>query len=297
MLKNISVYIPCYNGEPYLKRVLEGVFAQSLPADEVIVVDDGSRDRSAEIAAQFPVTLIRHEQNRGLGAACNTAVRAARNELVASLSADVVPEHEWIERLVPHFKNAKVVMGGGKLVEAMQRRVADRWRAVHLRLHWGDSPLENPRFVFGANTMARRSVVLEAGGYDERLRTNYEDVDISTRLNERGWTTFYEPAALCRHLREDTVRTALASFWRYERDYLNPVPMTPRRIWRMFRYHHIGAARAVLREDLRARRYELLAMDALLMFLCSWNDVKLWRSERPPQGGQRVGAPSSGVTP
>ncbi len=290
----ISVYIPCYNAEPYLVRVLEGVLAQTLPADEVIVVDDGSRDRSVEIAARFPVTLLRQEQNRGLAAARNAAMRAARNGLVAALDADVVPEPEWLERLAPHFENAKVALGGGKLVEAVERGVADRWRAVHLRQHWGDAAMENPWFVFGANTMARRSAVLEAGGYDERLRTNGEDSNLSMRLRERGWTTFYEPAALCRHLREDTVRTALETYWRYRRDFLKP--MTAGKIWRMFRYQHIGSARYVLREDLRARRYEFLGMDALLLFASSWNDAKLWRSRPPATDGRQSEAPSSEVT-
>jgi GT2 family glycosyltransferase len=257
-------------------------------------VDDGSRDRSVEIAGRFPVTLLRQEQNRGLAAARNVAMRAARNQLVAALDSDVVPERDWLEQFVPHFENPKVALGGGKLVEAVDRGVADRWRAVHLRQHWGDAPLENPWFVFGANTMARRSAVLEAGGYDERLRTNGEDSNLSMRLRERGWSTFYEPAALCRHLSEDTVRSALETFWRYRRDFLNP--MTPAKIWRKFRYQHLGSARFVLQEDLRERRYEFLGMDALLLFASSWNDTKLWRSQSPATGGRQSEAPSSEVT-
>ena len=292
--EKFTVYVPCYNAEAYLGRVLEGVLAQTLRADEVIVVDDGSRDQSVEIAARFPVTVIRQEQNRGLAVARNAAMRAARNELVAALDSDVVPEPEWLERLAPHFENRKVALGGGKLVEGVARGVADRWRAVHLRQHWGDAAMENPGFVFGANTMARRTAVLEAGGYDERLRTNGEDANLSLRLRERGWTTFYEPAALCRHLREDSVRTALETFWRYRRDFLNP--MTPGKIWRAFRYQHIGSVRYVVREDLRERRYEFLGMDALLLFASSWNDAKLWRSRPPSPGGQQAETPSSEVT-
>jgi len=290
----ISLYVPCYNAEAHLARALEGVFAQTLRADEVIVVDDGSWDRSVEIAARFPVTVLRQQQNRGLAAARNAAMRAARNELVAALDSDVVPRPDWLERLAPHFQNAKVALGGGKLVEAVERGVADRWRAVHLRQHWGDAAMENPQFVFGANTLARRSVVVDAGGYDERLRTNGEDVHLSQRLRERGWTTFYEPAAQCAHLRQDTVWTALETYWRYRRDYLNP--MTPGKIWRAFRYQHIGSARHILREDLRERRYEFLGMDALLLFASSWNDARVWRSRPLAAGGRHSEAPSSEVT-
>jgi len=292
MTQRISVYVPCYNAEPWLERVLSGLLAQTLPPDEIIVVDDGSRDRTAEIAARFPVILIRQDHNRGLAAARNAALRAARNELVAALDADVVPDPSWLERLAPHFVNPRVALGGGKLVEAVDRRLADRWRAVHLPQHWGDAPLENPGFVFGANTLARRSVLLEAGGYDERFRTNGEDSDMSFRLRRRGWTTFYEPAALCRHLREDTVHSALTTFWRYRHDPL--CPMTPARIWRLFRYQHIGSARHAFREDLRAGRYPFLGMDALLLLVSSWNDAKVWRSQ--PRSGAPRTAQSAGTS-
>jgi N-acetylglucosaminyltransferase len=290
----ITVYVPCYNAEPWLERVLAGVLAQTVRPEEVLVVDDGSRDRSVKIAARFPVTVIRQDRNRGLAAARNRAMHAARNELVAALDSDVVPERDWLERLAPHFEGPRVALGGGKLVEAVDRGVADRWRAVHLQQHWGDSPAQNPAFVFGANTMARRSAVLGAGGYDERLRTNGEDSHLSMRLRDRGWTTFYEPAAVCRHLREDTVRTALDTFWRYRRDFFHS--MKPGDIWRKFRYQHIGSARYVLQEDLRERRYEFLGMDALLLFASSWNDMKVWRTQ--PSGRSspgQAGASSSEV--
>jgi len=293
-LPPITVYVPCYNAEPWLERVLQGALAQTLPPDEVIVVDDGSRDRTVEIATRYPVTVIRQDRNRGLAAARNAALRAARNELVAALDSDVVPEREWLARLAGHFADRKVALGGGKLVEAVDRSMADRWRATHLRQHWGDVAVENPRFVFGANTMARRPAVIEAGGYDERLRTNGEDFDLSQRLRERGWTTFYEPAAVCGHLREDTVGSALTTFWRYRRDFLNP--MTPGKIWRSLRYQHIGSVRCVLQEDLRERRYEFLGMDALLLIASSWNDVKVWRSQAAARHAAQAAASSSEVT-
>lgn len=273
----ISVYIPCYNAAAWIERVLQGVLAQTLRPDEIIVVDDGSRDATAELAARFPVTLIRQDRNRGLAAARNAAMRAARNELVAALDSDVVPESTWLARLAPHFENPRVALGGGKLVEAIQRTLADRWRAFHLRQNWGDAEVINPQWVFGANTLARRSAVLESGGYDERLRTNGEDSNMSYRLRERGWSTFYEPAAACNHLREDTVYSALTTFWRYRRDFLHP--MTPGKIWRQFRYQHIGSARYAFQQDWQARRYEFLGLDALLLLVCSWNDAKVWRSE------------------
>jgi glycosyltransferase involved in cell wall biosynthesis len=85
----ISVMIPAFNAEPYIGEALASVFAQSLPADEVIVVDDGSEDNTAAAASAFGdrVRLIRQERG-GNGAARNAAVAVARGEYFAFLDAD-----------------------------------------------------------------------------------------------------------------------------------------------------------------------------------------------------------------
>jgi GT2 family glycosyltransferase len=73
-IPKVSVYIPCYNVANYLAPVLEGALQQTLPPDEILVIDDGSKDQTCEIAARYPVTIVRHERNRGLAAARNTGI-------------------------------------------------------------------------------------------------------------------------------------------------------------------------------------------------------------------------------
>ena len=100
----VSVYIPAYNSAEFLSRAIDGLLAQTFPANEILVIDDGSRDATAEIAARYPgVTLVRHPHNSGLGAARNTGFRTARNELVASLDADCVPDPGWLAGLSAAF--------------------------------------------------------------------------------------------------------------------------------------------------------------------------------------------------
>ena len=120
-MARITAYIPAYNVSEYLARTIEGLLAQTHPFDEILVIDDGSRDNSAEIASRYPqVTLIKHPVNRGLAAARNTAIRAARNELVASVDADVVADPNWITTLLPHLDDPKVAGAGGILIEGVQ---------------------------------------------------------------------------------------------------------------------------------------------------------------------------------
>lgn len=85
----VTAAIPVRNGEAYLAEAIESVLAQSLPCDQLVVVDNGSRDRSAAIAAGFGSAVeIVSEPRPGIGAARNAALRAARGEYLAFLDAD-----------------------------------------------------------------------------------------------------------------------------------------------------------------------------------------------------------------
>jgi glycosyltransferase involved in cell wall biosynthesis len=84
----VSVIVPVYNGERYLRAALESVFAQTYPAFEVIVVDDGSVDDSGVIAQSFPDVLYIHQENQGVAAARNHGIEAARGDFFAFLDQD-----------------------------------------------------------------------------------------------------------------------------------------------------------------------------------------------------------------
>src|SRR5215469_385954 len=128
----LSVYVPCYNAENYLEKSIQSLLAQTRPPDEILVIDDGSTDRTAEIAAKLPVKLVRHEQNKGLAAARNTAFRNATHELVGAIDADVYPDKDWLEHLLAPFDDPRVVATGGRLIEAFRDTPADAWRALQL---------------------------------------------------------------------------------------------------------------------------------------------------------------------
>src|SRR5260221_10185634 len=209
----ITVYIPAYNVAGFLAGAIESLLAQTLVPDQIFVVDDGSRDQSAEIASRYPqITLLRHERNLGLAAARNTAFRAARNELVASLDADCIAGPDWLTRLVTQLDDPHVVGVGGHLTEGVQLSLADRWRRAHMPQEWGDTLLRNPKFLFGCNNLFRRSTVLNAGGYDESMRTNGEDCDLSRRLMLHGYDLGYEPSAPAIHLLRDTISSTLETY-------------------------------------------------------------------------------------
>ena len=211
----VSLYVPCYNGALWLAECLDALLAQTRPADEVLVVDDGSTDDTAAVANRYAgrVRLVAHAANRGLAVARNTALAASRGEIVASVDADVRVTPTWLERLLTAFTSPRVVAAGGRLEEANRQRLADAWRAAHMAQHAGGFPLRNPPVLPGANVAVRPDVVRALGGYDESFRTNYEDADLQHRLQAAGYLCRYEPGALAYHLRRDDASSVLRTYW------------------------------------------------------------------------------------
>lgn len=276
---NVTAYIPAYNVSEYLPATIQGLLAQTHPFDEVLVIDDGSRDNSAEVASRYPqVTLIRHAVNKGLAAARNTALRAARNELVASVDADVIADPSWIATLLPHLDDPNVVGAGGILVEGVQTTLADRWRRARMAQEWGQQYIRNPRFLYGCNNVFRKSAVLNVGGYNESLRTCGEDPDLAARIRAHGWDLVYDPAARTTHLRHDSLKTVLDMYWRWWRfgnqAYHNGISLRSwigHALFVHFPYNFLEPAKA----DLRTGRLDLVGMDFLALAYMPYRDFRL----------------------
>jgi glycosyltransferase involved in cell wall biosynthesis len=109
----VSVVIPAYNEEAGLTDVVKGLRAQLEPSGrpfEIIVVDDGSRDRTLEMASHLDVTLISHRTNRGYGAALKTGIHAARGEHILICDADGTYPSESIPELLRHIDSHDMVV-------------------------------------------------------------------------------------------------------------------------------------------------------------------------------------------
>jgi glycosyltransferase involved in cell wall biosynthesis len=87
-MRSVSVIIPAYNAEKFLRDAIQSVIAQNYPSLELIVVDDGSTDGTADVIKEFPQVEYVHQQNQGTAAALNTAVQLARGDLFAFLDSD-----------------------------------------------------------------------------------------------------------------------------------------------------------------------------------------------------------------
>jgi glycosyltransferase involved in cell wall biosynthesis len=119
--QQVTAYLPCYNVARYLAATIEGLLRQTHAPAEILIVDDGCTDDTIAVARRYPVRVVSHEVNRGLAAARNTALQAARTPLVASLDTDAVPEPDWLERLLPHFTDPRVAGVSGRMLHYRER--------------------------------------------------------------------------------------------------------------------------------------------------------------------------------
>lgn len=233
-MKNIAVCIPTLNSEKYLETCLNSV--SKLKNINVFIVDGGSKDKTAEIAAKYNVRLVK-QKGIGLAAARNTAIEHADSHLLLFLDSDCAINKNWLEKTLKHFNDKKIAGVCGRAIEYNRRKLPDKWRAFHLRQDWGDKAAINPPFLYGSNSIFRLSALKEVSGYDEKYISNYEDVDISRRIYGLGLNLVYDPGAICHHIRRDNLASVLlaARQWTF---FSYPTPTNLKKLFlRIFIYN------------------------------------------------------------
>jgi GT2 family glycosyltransferase len=214
-LPPVSVVVCSHNGERTLRDCLDGLTALEYPDFEVIVVDDGSTDGTAAIAAQsgFRVIITEH---RGLASARNAGLEAAKGEIVAYIDDDARPDPDWLTFLATSFlTTSHVGIGGpnveypgdGPVAECVARAPGG---PVHVLL--SDTEAEH---IPGCNSAFRKEALEAVGGFDPRFRAAGDDVDVCWRLREEGWTLGFSPGAVVWH----HARSSLRAYWRQQVGY------------------------------------------------------------------------------
>jgi glycosyltransferase involved in cell wall biosynthesis len=260
----VTVVLPVRNGERFLGEALESVLGQ---ADELIVVDDGSTDSSAEIAARLGAAVLGQEP-LGLVAALTHGIARSTAPYVARMDADDVSLPGRLERQVAFLEahpRAAFVAPGVEVIDEAGTR-------VHEVVLPPDDPslrrrllLRNP-FTHGS-VVLRRTALEAVGGYRTDFGAN-EDYDLWRRL-ARGWELAAVPEILYRYRRHEQATTAtdperIAHRERL-RDELWREPDLTRALWGERDY---AEARALAREALRRRRPRAAAR-AVLGYLAS----------------------------
>lgn len=211
----VSVVICSYNGSRTIRQTLEAVAGLDYPDLEVIVVDDGSTDGTAAIAAGHDVHLISQE-NRGLSAARNTGWQAATGEIVAYLDDDAYPDRDWLRYLAWSFLTTHYAAIGGPNVTP-----PDDPPVSHAVGHAPGGPIHvlvsdtEAEHIPGCNMAFRRGALAAIEGFDPTFVVAGDDVDACWRIQHAGWRIGFSPSAVVWHHRRPSVR----AYWRQQRGY------------------------------------------------------------------------------
>ncbi|MFY1618795.1 bifunctional polysaccharide deacetylase/glycosyltransferase family 2 protein [Micromonospora sp. WMMD736] len=197
----VSVIVPAYNEAANIAATVRSLLASAYPALEVIVVDDGSDDGTADIVERMRLRGVRviRQANAGKPAALNTGIRAARANLLVLVDGDTVFQPDTVYRLVQGFADPSVGAISGNTKVANRRRLLGRWQ--HLEYVIGFNldrrmydVLECMPTIPGAIGAFRREVLLRVGGVPSD--TLAEDTDLTMKVLRAGWRVVYEEAAI-----------------------------------------------------------------------------------------------------
>jgi GT2 family glycosyltransferase len=211
----VSVVVCTHNGQSTLDECLERLGALTYPDYEVIVVNDGSSDASAEIARRHGATLIQ-TAHRGLGHARNKGIEAASGEIVAFLDDDAYPDADWLHYVAALLRaNGHAGVGGPNIPPCDDGFVAECVAAapggpIHVLI--SDREAEH---VPGCNMAFRKDVLEEVGCFDERFRVAGDDVDLCWRLQKSSRTLGFSAGAVVMHRRRDSIRRYLRQQYGY----------------------------------------------------------------------------------
>lgn len=232
VLPRVSIVIPAYNEESVIRQCLVAAIYQSVPAHEIIVVDNLSTDRTAAMVQQMqreyvesPIILLRQELDQGLIPTRNFGLDHATGDVLGRIDADSVIEPDWVEQVQRAFQNRTVQAATGPVVyyDMPMRRFGlkadDKMRQLMLKLG-----KQQYHFLFGSNMALRATawqIIRTETCRDERDEM-HEDIDLSLHLADHDLKIQYWPemvSGMSARRLEDSPRDYRYYVTRFDRTY------------------------------------------------------------------------------
>ncbi|WP_200343869.1 glycosyltransferase [Halochromatium glycolicum] len=203
----VSIIIPTYNRGRLLRQCLDAVLMQQeAPPFEVVVVNDGSTDETAEVIKEYANVRLISQTNAGPAAARNNGAAQARGEIVVFTDDDCIPEPDWLKQLVAPFGRPEVAGAKGAYYCDQREPIA---RFVQLEYEEKYKELERHEYIDFVDTYSaafRRNLFLAADGYDTAFTTaSVEDQEFSFRLANAGHKMVFVPEARVWHRHTTTL--------------------------------------------------------------------------------------------
>ncbi len=226
----LSIVLLTWNATPYIRNCLDALLPQVPEQTEIIVIDNGSRDNSAQIIRQeYPdVILIVNQTNIGVGPARNQGLRLAKGNYILILDIDTIVQPGAIHALLDSMDHdpsaglaaAKLVdpdgnlqytcrhfpTAWGKLGRQLPAMFQNDWLKDEELRAWDHRSSRYVGYVIGACQLIRRQAMEQIGLYDEHIFYGPEDVDYCLRMWQAGWRVLYNPQAVITHFERRITR-------------------------------------------------------------------------------------------
>ena len=257
----VSVVIAAYNEEAHLAECLHSLGEQTRPPHEIILVDDGSTDRTAEVATGFPGVQVLRQRHLGAAVARNAGAEVASGDVLVFFDGDMVMVPAFLEKLIAPLKDPEVP--GTFTKEIFVANPEKRWARAHmlgrglpLDRHLSDDFPDNWDIFRAIRTELFRSV----GGFDQV--GHGEDITLGRKL---GLKAAFAPGATCRHYEPERLSDVFASAVWLGRG----IRLTEKRDWYRDYYPHRSVGRALK----LVYRHRLLS---LLWYRLVWDLGIVW---------------------
>jgi GT2 family glycosyltransferase len=219
--KSASIIIPTFNGASRIGNCLNSLVKQTTGRDvEILVVDDGSTDNTANVVRSYSSVRLIAQANAGPASARNRGALEAKGKILLFTDDDCVPMPDWLAAMLAPFKALEVV-GAKGVYRTHQKSLAARFVQIEYedkyRIMAGLTSID---FIDTYSAGFRRDRFLEMAGYDTSFPVACaEDIELSYRMSARGWKMKFVPSAIVYHTHPDTFLRYLKkkykfAFWR-----------------------------------------------------------------------------------
>lgn len=222
--KKVTVIIPNYNGLPFMEPCMAALGRQTSRDFDVLVVDNGSTDGSAEWLREKNIPSVFLKENTGFSGAVNTGIRVVRTPYVILLNNDTEAEPDYVEQLLRAIEaSPRIFSVSPKMVQMYHRELMDDAGDMYSIMGWAyqrgvgqeTGRYDRPCHVFSACAGAaiyRREVFEEIGYFDEMHFAYLEDIDVGYRAKIAGYYNRYCPQAVVYHVGSGTSGSKYNSF-------------------------------------------------------------------------------------
>jgi len=217
----VTLAVSTYNSAATIVPCVESLLATDYPDKEIIIIDDGSTDRTLELLQEYPVKVI-PQNHQGVSAGRDLALRNALGEFILYTDSDCEVDRMWVREMLAPFDNSDIGAVTGRTVFRTDARCTSWIRSLDIEERYARRKTYT-ELANGTNCAFPRKLLLKTGGFDPRW-FHAEDTEVSYRVLQQGLRIYYQPSAVVRHVPEGSWRAYLRKRYRGTRAHLRMMP-------------------------------------------------------------------------